>query len=68
MPTARTFCYQIPSGFVDGSSTATHPGSDPVGSAVQIKGTGRTRDLIFVTSTVLDVNSDNLGDSAIEAS
>lgn len=68
MPSAGTFCYQIPAGFVDGSATATFSGSDPVHSAIQIQGTGRTRDLIFVTSTVLDVNSDHLDDAVIEAS
>lgn len=68
IPSARTFCYRIPAGFVDGSSTATYPGTDPVKSALQIKGTGRTRDLIFVTSTVLDVNADELGDAVIKAS
>jgi hypothetical protein len=67
-PSARTFCYQIPSGFLDGSKTATYPGTDPVKSAIQIKGTGRTRDLIFVTSTVLGVNADKLDAAVIKVS
>ena len=63
-----SFCFQIPAGFVDGSSTATYPGTDPVRTAIQLKGTGETRDLIFVTSSTLDIDSDALGDAVIKAS
>lgn len=68
VPTAGTFCHQIPAGFVDWSSTVTYPGSDPVRSAVQIRGTEVTEHLIFVTSTVLDLDADNLSGALIKAS
>ncbi|SDO61033.1 hypothetical protein SAMN04515671_1480 [Nakamurella panacisegetis] len=68
-PSGGAFCYQIPDGFTDTSSTATYPGTDKVRSAIQPSdASGSARDLIFVTATTLSVNSDDLSDSLIKAS
>ena len=63
------FCYEIPDGFSDTSSTATYPGTDKVKTAIQPSdSSGSARDLIFVTSTTLKVNSDELSDALIKTS
>ena len=63
------FCYEIPDGFTNTSSTATYPGTDKVKTAIQPSdSSGSARDLIFVTSTTLKVNSDELSDALIKTS
>ena len=63
------FCYDIPTGFTNTSSSATYPGTDKVKTAIQPSdSSGSASDLIFVTATTLTVNSDQLSDALIKTS
>jgi len=65
-PQDGDFCYQIPAGFHDISTTARYPGTDSERTAVQPIGSGYP-DVITVTSTTLGVNSDSLSDEVLRA-
>jgi hypothetical protein len=63
--TDAPFCFTLPTGFSDTSSTASVAGDDTYKTAVEPKGQSTGRDIIAVTAAAIPVDSDQLSNAQL---